>query len=53
MPLKIIPILNVPADAPLELVALAETFNLAFSLTLTVGVILLPLVLAIRLVQRS
>jgi hypothetical protein len=53
MQLPIVNILNVSPDAPLELVAAAQAFNFGFSLVLTVGVILLPLVLAIRLVQRS
>lgn len=53
MQLPIVHVLSVPADAPLELVAAVEAFNFAFSLVITIGVALLPIVLAIRLVQRS
>lgn len=53
MQLPIVHVLSVPADAPLHLVAAAEAFNFGFSLVITIGVSLLPLVLAIRLVQRS
>ena len=53
MQLPIVEILKAPADAPLELVAAAGAFNFGFSLVFTIGVLLLPLVLAIRLVQRS
>lgn len=53
MQLLVVHVLNVPPDAPLELLAAAQAFNFGFSLVLTIGVALLPLVLAIRLVQRS
>ena len=53
MQLPIVHVLNVPANAPPELLAAAEAFNFAFSLVITIGVSLLPIVLAIRLVQRS
>lgn len=53
MQLPIFTVLNVPANAPLELVAAVQAFNFGFSLVITIGVSLLPLVLAIRLVQRS
>ena len=53
MQLPIVSVLNVPPDAAPELVAAAAAFNFGFSLVITIGVALLPIVLAIRLVQRS
>lgn len=51
----ILPLDPLVADptATLELIAFVEAFNFSFDVVMTMGVALLPIVAAMRLVQRT